>query len=604
MTSSLKIKIAQHDEFVPITVIQATGDLDNSTYEGFQAKALQEVETGMRYTLLDFSQIRFISSAGVRAIFKIAKTLAAKNEKPASKTSQRDAFKSPYLKILNPSSNVRSALEVMGLHMSFEIYEDRDEALASFSSEPRVDHKFEAASLKTSFHLSEETRQSLRASGNEIEAQRLELLRGKRLLIVMGSYQGKRHMYEHARELGVNMVVMDGPGHWAEQAVKEGLFEGFIEVDLFPTETLPERAFTAIKSTGLQFDGIATFEDHAGPLAALLANVLGFQGHPLLSIGFSKNKIFTREVCVEAGILSPRFFRIKSAADLNAAAAHVGFPSVLKPVSGASSISTYLIHSEQELLQRHSQTIADAEGHLKKSGVHSDNDEEIIWAKGFNMTLEEYLDGEEFDVDVLLSEGESVYTNVIRDLTQPTHLKEAGSQMPPDFPMDKQNEMIEFAKRVLHALEFTNGAFHVEMKYTSNGPRLIEVNARIGGGPVYYFHKHVWGVDLVEQYLLTCLGIPIRPQKSAKPLTCLITSDLPSPISGVVNNVHFLDSIANHPQTLHAKVTVEVGQRIIGSDKGVPDWLGEIMLQGATVEEASQTMDAMLAQIQFPITQG
>ena len=603
MASSLKIKFLQHDEFVPITIIQAAGDLDNSTYGEFQSRALQEVEAGMSYTLLDFSQVRFISSAGVRAVFKIAKTLSAKNVTPAAKIAQGEGFKSPYLKIVNPSSNVRTALEVMGLHMSLEIYEDRDEALASFSGEPKSDHKREAAGLKTSFHLDEETKQTLRTSGSKADTMRLDLLRGKRFLIVMGSYQGKRHMYEHARKLGVNMVVMDGPGHWTQGAVQDGLFEKFIEVDLLPTETLPERAFTALKATGLQFDGIATFEDHAGPLAALLANVLGFQGHPLLSIGFSKNKIFTREVCVEAGIPSPRFFRIKSAADLNAASAHVGFPSVLKPVSGASSISTYLIHSKEELQQRHSQTITEAEGHLKTSGVHSDNDEEIIWAKGFDMTLEEFLNGEEFDVDVLLSEGKRAYASVIRDLTQPTHLKEAGSQMPPDFPTDKQNEMIEFAERVLQALEFTNGAFHVEMKYTTNGPRLIEVNARIGGGPIYYFHSHVWGVDLVEQYLLTCLGVPIRPQKAAQPLTYMITSDLPSPISGVVNDVNFLDFIASHPQVLHAKVAVEVGQKIIGSDKGVPDWLGEIMLRGATVEEASQTMDALLAQIQFPITQ-
>jgi biotin carboxylase len=28
------------------------------------------------------------------------------------------------------------------------------------------------------------------------------------------------------------------------------------------------------------------------------------------------------------------------------------------------------------------------------------------------------------------------------------------------------------------------GVFHVELKYTSRGPRLIEVNCRMGGGPV------------------------------------------------------------------------------------------------------------------------
>jgi hypothetical protein len=122
------------------------------------------------------------------------------------------------------------------------------------------------------------------------------------------------------------MVVLDGPGHWTKGAVEEGLFEDFIEVDLFPTETVAERALAAIQATGLKFDGVATFEDLAGPLAALLAEALGLPGHPPLSIGFSRNKIFTREVCMEAGIPSPRPDQVCGRPAT--AAAHAGFPSV------------------------------------------------------------------------------------------------------------------------------------------------------------------------------------------------------------------------------------------------------------------------------------
>jgi carnosine synthase len=454
--------------------------------------------------------------------------------------------------------------------------------------------------MTTPILITEELKQSLRAASAEAEAQRLALLRGKRFLFVMGSYPGKRHMYEHARELGLSMVVLDGPGHWTEKAVGEGLFERFIEVDLFPTETVAERAFAAIQATGLEFDGVATFEDMAGPLTALLAEALGLPGHPALSIGFSRNKIFTREVCMEAGIPSPRFFRIKSAEDLAPAAAHVGFPSVLKPISGCSSFATYLVNDEDMLRQRYHQTMQAAAGQLKTSGVHSDDETELIWAKGFDMTLEEYLDGEEFDVDVLLSEGEVVYASVCRDLPQP-FMKETGSQMPPAFPPDKQAELIDLTGRVLRALEFTDGSFHVESKYTFNGPRLIEVNARIGGLAIYDLHRKVWGVDLVEQYLLTRLGVPIRPQKPAQPLNYLITSYLPCPYSGTIVHADFLKPIADHPQVVQVKPKVTAGQKVTGADTGIPDLLGEVMVCGNTVEEASQTLDQILSQLELPI---
>lgn len=38
--------------------------------------------------------------------------------------------------------------------------------------------------------------------------------------------------------------------------------------------------------------------------------------------------------------------------------------------------------------------------------------------------------------------------------------------------------------KYLQALGFKLGVFHVELKATSRGPRLIEVNARMGGGGV------------------------------------------------------------------------------------------------------------------------
>ena len=599
MTTSLKLKFSQHEGFVPVTVIQFAGELDSNTYTQFQTRALQEIEAGMRYALLDFSQLTYISSAGLRTIYMIAKALSAKDTQSVKNPGQAGVFKSPYLKLFNPSPTVYPALEVMGLTMSLEIYNDRDKALASFSSNFGTDHVRTTNTTKT-YTITDELKQTFRASGAEVERQRIELLRGKRFLIVMGGYPGKRPMYEHARALGVSMVVLDGPGHWTQQDVQEGLFEKFIEVDLFPTETLAERAFAAIQATGLHFDGVATVWDNAGPLAALLANELGLPGHPLLSIGFSKNKVFTREVCMEAGIPSPRFFRIKSIADFDEAAAHVGFPAVLKPNSGMASMFTYLIKDESDLRQRYRKILADVQGHLKNSAVRSDDFSELIWARGLDMTLEEFLDGEEFDVDMLLSEGEPVYAGVTRDLPQP-YMIETGSQMPPAFPQDKQDELINFTAEVLRTLGFTDGSFHVESKYTSNGPRLIEVNARIGGGPIYYFHREVWGVDLVEQYLLTCLGVPIRPHKAPQPLTCLLTSDLPSPSSGTVAHVDFLQPIANHPKVIRCRAAVEPGQKVTGPDMGVPDWLGEIMVYGATAEEASQTMEELLAQIEYPI---
>lgn len=66
--------------------------------------------------------------------------------------------------------------------------------------------------------------------------------------------------------------------------------------------------------------------------------------------------------------------------------------------------------------------------------------------------------------------------------------------------------MAAYCCRNLQALGLTTGVFHVEAKYTSHGARLIEVNCRMGGGPVQLINRLVYGVDLVvEQLILRCV---------------------------------------------------------------------------------------------------
>ena len=45
-------------------------------------------------------------------------------------------------------------------------------------------------------------------------------------------------------------------------------------------------------------------------------------------------------------------------------------------------------------------------------------------------------------------------------------------------------ELEALCVNTLKCLGFSTGVFHVEAKYTSRGPRLIEVNSRMGGGQV------------------------------------------------------------------------------------------------------------------------
>ena len=133
MITDLQIKQSQHEGRLPVTVFELVGELDSSNVERFQTETQQAIEAGTHYVLLDISQMTYISSGGLRALFKLAKALSAQDgTESGSHVSKTGSFKSPYFKLLNPTSYVRQLLDGMGFTMSIEIYNDRDAAIASF----------------------------------------------------------------------------------------------------------------------------------------------------------------------------------------------------------------------------------------------------------------------------------------------------------------------------------------------------------------------------------------------------------------------------------------------------------------------------------------
>jgi biotin carboxylase len=98
------------------------------------------------------------------------------------------------------------------------------------------------------------------------------------------------------------------------------------------------------------------------------------------------------------------------------------------------------------------------------------------------------------------------------------YFNETGSNCPSMLSRAKQLEIMDLAVKSVQCMNFEAGVFHVELKFTSRGARLIEVNARMGGGPVRDTNLLVWGVDLVEQQLLASCGIPCRPAIASTPI--------------------------------------------------------------------------------------
>lgn len=96
-------------------------------------------------------------------------------------------------------------------------------------------------------------------------------------------------------------------------------------------------------------DGVITFCELAVPLVARLAEHLGLPGNSPEAVDTARNKHAARACMERAGLPTPRNSLIKSEADLADAAKHVGFPAVIKPISGAASIGVIRVDDEEQL---------------------------------------------------------------------------------------------------------------------------------------------------------------------------------------------------------------------------------------------------------------
>lgn len=136
----MNISISQVQGKIPVTVIKVDGQLDGQSYQDLITRAREAYEAGWRDFLVDMTDLTYISSAGLVALHSLALMLKGEElpdtesgwaaYRSMSKTSS--AGRQVHIKLLNPRSEVRSVLDMVGFTSVFDIFTDLDEAVRTF----------------------------------------------------------------------------------------------------------------------------------------------------------------------------------------------------------------------------------------------------------------------------------------------------------------------------------------------------------------------------------------------------------------------------------------------------------------------------------------
>jgi anti-anti-sigma regulatory factor len=132
----MEIIVSEEQVRVPVTIFQVKGELTAETEGQLLEQAQDAYQAGMRDLLLDLGDVTFLSSAGLRAIHQIFVLLLEDSpeagEEAVRAGIRKGTYRSPHLKLLNPSSDVYQVLKTTGFDMFLDVYTKRRKALAAF----------------------------------------------------------------------------------------------------------------------------------------------------------------------------------------------------------------------------------------------------------------------------------------------------------------------------------------------------------------------------------------------------------------------------------------------------------------------------------------
>jgi biotin carboxylase len=218
--------------------------------------------------------------------------------------------------------------------------------------------------------------------------------------------------------------------------------------------------------------GIVAFSDAAVPPAADLAQRLGLPFHTPRTARLLTGKVEQRRALNAAGVSVTRFEAVGERTALPAAAARIGFPAVVKPAVSDSSRWTQRCDSAADVRRFAAAAAADP-------GSPAEWIVEEMLAPGahpYGDVLADFV-----SVESVVQDGVPTHFAVTDRLAMAPPFRERGLLTPSLLAPAECGPLRDLTTAALAALGVRSGLTHTEIKLTPDGPRIIEVNGRLGG---------------------------------------------------------------------------------------------------------------------------
>ncbi|MBO4161265.1 ATP-grasp domain-containing protein [Micromonospora antibiotica] len=378
---------------------------------------------------------------------------------------------------------------------------------------------------------------------------------------------GLAHLARAARAAGERIVLLTG----VEELYLHELAKLPPEtIEVVAVDTNDRGAVSQALRAIEDLRGLISSTDTWGVTGAELAVELGLPGVDPAVIRLARDKSRVRDL-LHGSRLSPfPAFAVDDVASLSLddLAAAVGLPAVVKDTAGTSSRNVWLVRDAEDLARLHRQA----------AGA-------TLFGRLF---AEPFLAGPVYSAETVTWAGRTRMLGMSSRLMSPQPwFREDVTAFPVALPPDEFRAIEDWLGDVLAVLGYTDRFAHVELAMTVDGPRLIEVNPRIGGALVgesmcRALDVNVYGglVDLALGRRPRLLDMPM----GGGPAVAFVLAYPDRP--GDLVAVHGLDDIARYPGRPEWYPTRAVGASIEHLNDG-RGYVGILLAEGPTAEIAT-----------------
>ena len=394
-------------------------------------------------------------------------------------------------------------------------------------------------------------------------------------LMILGASVLQLPAIKQAKEMGLDVIAVD----MDPNAI--GFSESEVKKEVISTIDIPEVVKAAKKHN---VDGVITVASDM-PMRSVAAvakelNLIGITAETAIK---ATNKFVMRQAFKEHNVACPEFYKVSTKTEFLAAMSNFSKPFIVKPADNSGSRGVFLVKD-----------LNDTDKALEAYEYSAK------YSRNGDVMVEEYMVGPEVSVELFSINGVCTVLQVTDKLTTGApHFVEIGHSQPSSLPADALQKIRNLAINASLAVGIQDGPAHAEIILTEDGPKMVEIGARMGGGCITtHLVPFSTGINMTKATIENALGLSpdITPSITKGSAIRFI---IPTP--GIVSSIDIEDAL-KVDGVKEIVVQCKVGQ-IIGALENGSSRIGYVITQADTVSNAIKICELALSKIKISVLQ-